>query len=281
MLQPSYLTLTLLRRDGGRRGSISSSRASTPTPSHQRDQEMNEGFYSSSPYGEYSPYDDVDPSAGPSRPAPLPYDDPYQEGSPAQPEPYSPLIPSFSTDPGRGGFSRESRERGRGRGRGRDGGRGRERGRGGRGRGGHPRGQHSFNSDRSNSNSTLPMGRSLSPTSAAIARATGQYESSPPSLQQSFNFNAGWQPSFSGSVMSQEIAQQPQPRPHINPRFFGFNTEPVNPQQGGFYGAGFGMGSHGPQYKQYNPGWSGTWGQNNSQPPNGDGDSYDNQEYVP
>ncbi|KAI0078859.1 NAF1-domain-containing protein, partial [Panus rudis PR-1116 ss-1] len=205
--------------------SAAASRHSTPVPSQLRDQDMAEDLYNADPYGAYN---DMDFGAGPSRPAPMPYDDPYSDMYGAADVPAASTSSVQSRDntaqaqdlyqrkergqtlavPPR----RDGRGRGRGRGRGIDRGRGRVRGRGDfhnpESRGRPPSADHDAQSQ-----------RSLSPTSLAIARATGQFsngtyasdlsgrwEQTPyPPQQPSFNFGHGFQPQYV--------------QPHINPRF--------------------------------------------------------------
>ncbi|OBZ79554.1 H/ACA ribonucleoprotein complex non-core subunit NAF1 [Grifola frondosa] len=183
------------RRERYRSQSVASSRHSTPTPSHMRDQDIADESYSNEP----NSFNDMDFGAGPSRPAPIPYDDPYSDmyGVPDLPPALSPTSSEVKRDSDKqndiGSHPRPDRGRGRGRGKGRGAsgrredrgrGRGRDRRHSDRGRGwGHDQGGH----DRSGSwadndhSQTHPdqydsrARRSLSPTSLAIARATGQY----------------------------------------------------------------------------------------------------------
>ncbi|KAL7285083.1 hypothetical protein ACG7TL_000175 [Trametes sanguinea] len=67
------------RREQSRARSVASSRHSTPLPSTMRDQDMVEDPYGGSSYGQSMSYNDMDFGAGPSRPAPIPYDDPYSD----------------------------------------------------------------------------------------------------------------------------------------------------------------------------------------------------------
>ncbi|KAH9947135.1 Gar1/Naf1 RNA binding region-domain-containing protein [Amylocystis lapponica] len=189
------------RRDRSRSRSVSvaPSRGATPTPSQMRDQDMVDDLYGQNPYDDPGSYNDMDFGAGPSRPPPIPYDDPYSDSygvldpqpsssTPAPPGSGSPRAKTkdvnasprsdgSSSDDGSVASNR-ARGRGRGRGSGRGGSgrrdeRGRGRGRGrrgdrGRGRGGDDR---RFSSGYADARPPRP----LSPTSQAIARATGQY----------------------------------------------------------------------------------------------------------
>lgn len=244
---------------------------------------MTDDIYTQNPYDDA--YNDMDLGAGPSRPAPIPYDDPYSDSYGLPESTMTPIesppgktkeIPTLNlnsqTDAprGRGRGKPASREGGRdrGRGRGQDRRRGGDRGRGrGRGRGGseHWRGGHSPADEYD-----PRIGRPLSPTSLAIARATGQYSDGtyiPPSPTISGSpatppADLGWgyqqysnQQQFNPSFGY----QQPYVQPHINPRFasmFGMNF-------------GHGQEQHGP----YSPdmgygydGWSNAWSAQNAAP---------------
>ncbi|KAH8110628.1 NAF1-domain-containing protein [Phellopilus nigrolimitatus] len=265
------------QRESHRESSISSSRLSTPTPSQMHDDELfEETSYGTSPYDKYGPYD-MDVVPGPSRPAPLPYDDPYQDGhfsTTAEPS-------STHATERRNSVSEEKtdlrydnpRGRGRGRGRGRDRGRGRgrdggrdQRGRGGYGggsdrkrlRGGGPYGgspepQRRRASFHKNDVASSSMPRSLSPTSLAIAKATGQYADGssfadkpvssssghPPPIQNDWQQRGDYVPlggasQFYSNQMYQQHQQQPYVQPHINPRFasaFGIDLNFMQTQQ--------------------------------------------------
>ncbi|KAF7307157.1 ACT-7 domain-containing protein [Mycena indigotica] len=192
-----------------RHSGASSSRAATPSPAQMRDQDM--PFYETNPYADNSAYDD-NYGAGPSsRPAPMPYDDPYSDDyTNMQTPPPQPPQNSISNI-------------GRGRGRGS---RGQRRGRGG--------GHRSQRFDDRRSSQPPPQARSSSPTSMAIARATGQYPDGSGYVQQAsqthLNPTAQWpdpsQFNF-GTPSSNGFVQ-----PHINPRFasaFGFGVVPQQP----------------------------------------------------
>ena len=223
-----------------------------------RDQELADEMYlNKNAYDAYGPYDmdfDSATAAGPSRPPPIPYEDPYGDDYTAPVEQPSSAGSTSSFDPksfhGRGsgsgrGYDRgEHQGRGRGRGRGRDRGGQRDRGRGGRGGGGYRSSQQ--HGDRLHTaiefgDSQSHKTRSLSPTSLAIARATGQVSSQhQPQQQQTFspmypdaheNRNS-WtynhvQPQAQFQQYQYGYTQQPyQPeqalpvvQPHINPRF--------------------------------------------------------------
>ncbi|KAF8078940.1 Gar1/Naf1 RNA binding region-domain-containing protein [Lyophyllum atratum] len=259
---------SLKRKRGESRGpyAAASSRQSTPTPSQMHDQDMTDPSHlSRNPYDEHGPYD-IGFSAGPSRPPPIPYDDPYADpymsvNSQSTTEPRA-MTQDFERRPNQQDDNINRRGRGRGQGRGRGDGRGRGRGRE-RGRGEHggsPRGYSSSDmqrnrrasnaGDNSSAVRLLPaqdaspsfgqhIARPLSPTSLAIARATGQLpDGSNFSAQYSSNVPAQPPPpfgawgysdpfqhaqmfQFGASGYSQDFVQ-----PHINPRFanaFGIN----------------------------------------------------------
>ncbi|KAJ7040299.1 Gar1/Naf1 RNA binding region-domain-containing protein [Mycena alexandri] len=239
------------------------------TPALMRDQDL--ATLERNPYDDHSPYDD-NFGSGPSRPAPMPYDDPYADEYTtipsteveSQPFPPPPSHRENSSDDS-DGFARRGRGRGRGRGsgldrnegrfdrnEGRGRGRGRERGKGGRGRGDNDR-RRSDGANWEGRPAISPRGpepydshhqqqppRSLSPTSMAIARATGQFPdgsgftqshsapstptSSPWAFDPSQQFNYGGYPQFI--------------QPHINPRFasaFGMNFDFQNPHPQSYY----------------------------------------------
>ena len=151
-----------------------------------RDQELSdEVCLSRNAYDAHGPYDvDFDSTAGPSRPPPIPYDDPYGDNYTAPVA--EPLIirsasslsskPSLDRSSGNGrGYDRgEHHGRGRGRDRDRDRGGQRDRGRGRRGGSGYRSSQQRMDTPTEFDNSRGFTTRSLSPTSLAIARATGQ-----------------------------------------------------------------------------------------------------------
>ncbi|TDL20976.1 NAF1-domain-containing protein [Rickenella mellea] len=227
------------RRRGSREPSIASSRSSTPIPSQMRDQDMTEeSMYGASPYDDNYLYD-MDTGPSPSRPSPTPYDDPYAaEPPPMMSERPSPprTGPSLDTtvkDEPREYDRGRTRGRGRGRGRGKDNGRGRGRERAhGRGRGGGFAAHGQQHESRP---------RTLSPTSMAIARATGQYnDGSDYNSSQQFQSPMaspaspnGWTypqyPTHYDGMQHESYNapyQQPYIQPHINPRFaslFGMN----------------------------------------------------------
>jgi H/ACA ribonucleoprotein complex non-core subunit NAF1 len=258
------LTLnTFSRRGESRANSVALSRQSTPTPSQMRDQDMDAAVLNRNAYDEHGPYD-LDFSAGPSRPPPIPYDDPYaDEYSPTAPQVTTHDSPhirpkSFAHD---GHHASGARDRG---GSGYDQGEGRGRGRGrgrGWGRGDHGRGNFGASQRRSSTagatgwnppSMSAPPGagapydpnipRPLSPTSLAIARATGQ-------MSNAFNYSSqqpirsggeawGYQnPQFQAGQQYQFGAQgYPPPfvQPHINPRFastFAINMGMTQAQQ--------------------------------------------------
>ncbi|KAJ7786642.1 Gar1/Naf1 RNA binding region-domain-containing protein, partial [Mycena metata] len=226
------------------------------TPALMRDQDL--AMLERNPYDDHSPYDD-NFGSGPSRPAPMPYDDPYaDEYTIPSTEVESPLPPTPShrenSFDDSDGFARRGRGRGRGRGsgvdrnEGRGRGRGRERGKGGRGRGDNDRRRSDGGanwegrpatsarlSEPYDSHHHQPPPRSLSPTSMAIARATGQFSdgseftqshSAPSTPISPWAFNPSQQQQFNFGGYPQFI------QPHINPRFasaFGMNFDFQNP----------------------------------------------------
>lgn len=286
---------TFNRRGESRAGSVTSSRYATPTPSQMRDQDLiDDSLLTASAYAERGPYDFDFSSAGPSRPAPIPYDDPYSTEYTSEKPDVSPSSPGASRDSemvdsrgphrrspsveasGRGGG------RGRGRGRGRGGGhdradtrrdsgcRGRARGRGwvDRGRGGRPNGYDThINQSNPQSGESHAPPRSMSPTSLAIARATGQLGGPDPGTAPQHAMSnpiGGWQPQQHPQMQPQYnfgIQQQPFVQPHINPRFasqFGMNFGFMQPQ---FYPPNpqFGMSSNAPQGSQAERNWTDEW----------------------
>ncbi|KAI0354589.1 NAF1-domain-containing protein [Trametes cingulata] len=276
------------RREQSRARSVASSRHTTPAPSRMRDQDMTDDPYGGSSYEQSLSYNDMDFGAGPSRPAPIPYDDPYSDSygaaplSSVKPED-APPSPSLSTV---SDSSRQDRGPGRGRGRGGpprggpqrrdDGGRGRgrgrrqnDRGRGrGRDRGGDSRPPSDGWSARqgTSANEYGPRGqRSMSPTSFAIARATGQYADGPsaePDMHGQMphaGAGAGWgYPPLPMQGYDFSFGYQyPQVQPHINPRFAGnFGMAGMAMGAGYAYGgqpapyshdaAGYSMGGYAP-----------------------------------
>ncbi|KZT08717.1 NAF1-domain-containing protein [Laetiporus sulphureus 93-53] len=257
------------RREQSRTRSIASSRHATPIPSQMRDQDMADELYGTNLYDNSGPVNDMDIGAGPSRPVPMPYDDPYSDhygvvDSHKPPVPLSSNAPHAHTsrgytdgrhaqdrnpnggraciDRGRGrehrngsshGFGRRD-DRGRGRGRDRDRRRG-DRGRGW-GRARDDRGSAWGADDWSRQQSLQPdeydprQQRSLSPTSLAIARATGQFADgtvmgsnlpSPSGGASSMN-GTGWNDSQYSDQQQYDVSYSYQNQfvqPHINPRF--------------------------------------------------------------
>ena len=292
----NFSHLPPLRRERARGGSVASSRHSTPLPSHMRDQDMVDDPYGGTAYVSGLSYDDMDLGAGSSRPAPVPYDDPYSDSydvapPEVRPNDGTPLDPSADNSQRghgrvRGGPGRDHHQRpvegGRGRGRGR---RNNERGRGrGRGRGVDRRGappqalsdEHGAPMDEYNPHYPRPP----SPTSLAIARATGQYSES---LQTTPHVagGGGWgYPQFSGQPFNFPFPYQyPQVQPHINPRFAA---------NFGMMGMGMGYSPHGSQSAPYSQdasgyavggnggsGWAQEWG-TGSQTPSGQFSGDDN-----
>jgi H/ACA ribonucleoprotein complex non-core subunit NAF1 len=238
--------LTFLFR---RAGIDPASRQITPMPSHTRAPDLDD-LYGASPY-DYV-YNDMDVEAGPSRPAPKAYDDPYSDSyglpdssvlsgskSGAEPNADSPngFAPDRSHDRGRGRGKAPTRDgtmRDRGRGRGRDRPRDRGRGRGqGRGRGTNVSKEY-WGSDVQHqginalSGSDSRPARPLSPTSAAIARATGQYHNGAGFQTQQSSIDSspagpadhGWgYQQYPSHADYSSGYQQPMVQPHINPRF--------------------------------------------------------------
>ena len=219
-----------------------------------RDQELADEMYlSKNAYDAHGPYDvDFDSGAGPSRPPPIPYDDPYGEDYTAPAAEPSSISSASSLDSkpffGRSSGSDRGFDRGAHHGRGRSRGRGRGRSRGGqRDRGGGGSGYRNSQQhmdtptefDDSQSRTTRP----LTPTSFAIACATGQmpYNTSQHQEQQQQLFSpmypdalgdgSSWrynhvqsQAQFQSQYgylqqLQQAQMQAPLVQPHINPRF--------------------------------------------------------------
>ncbi|KAI0673779.1 Gar1/Naf1 RNA binding region-domain-containing protein [Trametes maxima] len=280
------------RREQSRARSIASSRQTTPLPSRMRDQDMLDDPYGGGPFVQSLSYNDMDFGAGPSRPAPIPYDDPYSDsyGAPsAGQEDVPPALPSHVSSPrtnrperapgrgrgrdggsiGRGGSQRRDDFRGRGRGR-RQTDRGRGRGRGGGGgsdsRPMSDRWRQGISSDESGSHGPRP----LSPTSLAIARATGQHAEGSSSQQEVY----GHQQHMGGSGVGWGYPQAPiEPydfsfgyqyphvQPHINPRFAS-NFGMANIGMGYGYGAqSSSYGYHTAEYNVDGGGVGGSWGE--------------------
>ncbi|TFY71330.1 hypothetical protein EVG20_g1687 [Dentipellis fragilis] len=318
--EAAYKARAKQRRQASRDPSVAaSSRHSTPVPSRyttpSRHHDMAaDSFYGSNPFDAHGPYDmDYGVGAGPSRPAPKPYDDPYSDEYNAAVAaaalygiPPSESGTSVSPDPSDHG--EYGRNRGRGRGKRPDRGgranrdhesRSRPYDRGGRGRG-RDRGRGSgdaYSGGRGGHQSISPTHppRSLSPTSLAIATATGQfptdsgYAAAGPS-QAAAALQAAW--SYDPYQPQQNQQQmfafgghaQPYVQPHINPRFasqLGFNMgfmgqgqQPPQQQQQqqhpqySQYGAG--MGGYGANTAgQAGQGWSGQWDYSNGPLPHG------------
>ena len=247
-------------------------------------------LYGASPYD--GAYFDMEAGAGPSRPPPIKYDDPYSDsyGLPDPPIASGSALASdireeqdssisYLQDRSRGrgrgrGSARDGlgqRGRGRGRDRPRDRGRGRGRGRGSGsdhwGAGAQYQGMH-------NSEDYPGLARPLSPTSAAIARATGQYSEAAGYLAQRGGVNGSASPSVDNDWGYQQYSnhmdynfgyQQPFVQPHINPRFasqFGMSIAYGQPMQYPGYGQ-YGMSyaaNGGAQHGE----WSQEWGNQNS-----------------
>ncbi|KAI0640066.1 Gar1/Naf1 RNA binding region-domain-containing protein [Trametes polyzona] len=293
------------RREQSRARSVASSRHTTPVPSRMRDQDMTDDPYGGSSYEQSLSYNDMDFGAGPSRPAPIPYDDPYSDSYGAAPPSGAPAADDAPSSPSRSTTSDGGRaDRGGGRGRGRgagarggvprrdDPGRGRGRGRrqNDRGRGrGRDRAGGDFRSpsDPRSGRQGQPQSeydprsgsRPLSPTSLAIARATGYGNGAQPDAPDAYSpiqheGAAGWgypQNAMQGYDFSFGY-QYPQVQPHINPRFAGnFNMPgmgmsvgmgyPYGGQAGYGQGtAGYGMGAYGAEGGGWNGGsreWTG------------------------
>ena len=188
--------------------------------------------YGGTPYDSGLSYGDVEVDAGPSRPAPIPYDDPYSDtydtalpdiseaDDKAKPLAPSPEVPQRGRGRGRGGPHRlEGGGRARGRGRRNDRGRGRGRGR----VVDHRAAPESWSGEQS-----MPIDeydphhpRPLSPTSFAIARATGQYADGSAVVPPHAGGGGAWgYPQYPGQGFDFSFPYQyPQVQPHINPRF--------------------------------------------------------------
>ena len=213
-----------------------------------RDQELADEMYlSGNAYDVHGPYDaDFDSAAGPSRPPPIPYDDPYGDNYTAPVVEPSSISSASSFDSksfsGRSSGSGRGydRGRGRGRGRGRDRGGQRDRGRGGSG---YRSSQQHMDTPTEFDDSQSRTKRPLTPTSFAIARATGQvaYNTSQHQEQQQQSFSpmypdalgngsswgynhvqsqAQFQPQYGYLQQLQQAHMQTSlVQPHINPRF--------------------------------------------------------------
>ena len=217
-----------------------SSRYSTPIPSQMYDQDLTQDDLTSSS----GAYDYDFSSAGPSRPAVIPYDDPYaDECQPEKMEVEHVPITDRERTPSRGGRRRgrwggggDDRRRGSG---GRNRGRGSrniDRGRGARWGGNEGPQYHDRQGTLNQGRQALP--RSLSPTSLAIARVTGEFEGERWSNVKSEAEMSDWR--------QQQYSILPPPnqfqfgqqggyvQPHINPRFasrFGINLGFQSPLQ--------------------------------------------------
>ncbi|KAF9015704.1 Gar1/Naf1 RNA binding region-domain-containing protein [Cyathus striatus] len=227
------------KRAGSRARSVTSSRHGTPSPSQMRDQDLvDDAYLHGNAYDARGPYDFDSNTPGPSRPPPIPYDDPYSETyhAPSAPQEYrqaeqhvEPLTfsgPMQNVGEFNRGDGREWRGRGRGRARG-------DHRRHARGDGVPRRGRTSFR----NSSEAYDTRRSqsLSPTSAVIARATGQLPDHSGFMSQVISSEGrpadwGYIPSttqqqqqpfrFGGQgYHQQQFLQMPFVQPHINPRF--------------------------------------------------------------
>ncbi|TFK41856.1 Gar1/Naf1 RNA binding region-domain-containing protein [Crucibulum laeve] len=275
--EAAYRSRLKRKRGESRARSIASSRQGTPNPSQMRDQDLvDDSIMTGNAYDERGPYDyDIGAAPGPSRPAPIPYDDPYANDY-SNPEAAKRVdadrtqlsrLPSNSGfGGGRGSARGYDRGEGRNRGRGRGRGRGQDRGRGSHGASGGGRGSHHGNDIGGTSWSNNPtalvetydptLSRPLSPTSLAIARATGQMPQSAnptsPQQQQQFPVDTNaWryndmpvqtstQYGFGSQSYQQPFMQQmPFVQPHINPRF------------ASAFGMGFGGSMQTQQYPQH------------------------------
>ena len=232
-----------------------------------------------SAYDEHGPYD-IDFSATPSRPAPIPYDDPYAVSEPT-------LSEASSSTMQQGGPQRQhSRPRGRGWGSPHDqhGARGRGGRSGARGRGG----SHHVSDPPSQRFSDPYDPRNPAPGTEMSANTYQQ------PYQQGFGGMAtgGWgypqvpigipgmmqQPPVFGG---QAGYQQPFVQPHINPRFaqaaFGFNPMTSPGGFGGQFGAAFDAtgsgvaygGQGGRQQERDQSQWGGQWASSRGQGSNG------------
>jgi H/ACA ribonucleoprotein complex non-core subunit NAF1 len=252
-----------------------------------RDHDLAEASFVNDPYADFP---------GPSRPPPIPYDDPYSDsynfiGEPQavslatgeQLEPNvepTPERPDNFDLPRRGSPKDKRPPRGRDRGRldhrDRDGGhRNAERGRGrGRGRGDRGHGYHPYTSPRRHSPSKPPHSeqhhyqppvyqspapRQMSPTSMAIARATGGYnpaeaafDSSGPSMPDR-RVGSSWavSPTYPPAAYNQPYVQ-----PHINPRFASAYAGYYQSSSYDQYGARSSEDWHGPSQGNWTDEWT-------------------------
>ncbi|KIM47516.1 hypothetical protein M413DRAFT_6834 [Hebeloma cylindrosporum] len=293
--EAAYRSRLKRKRGESRARSVASSRQSTPNPTLMRDQELSatdEAIFSRNAYDEHGPYD-IDyaaPGPGPSssraasRPAPIPYDDPYGDDYTAPDAVDREMsVPSRVTEggPSRGHERAEGRGRGRDGPRGRGGGRGRDRdrdrgghrdnrdrgrgrgGRGGRG-GGEGRGPPSNRygaAEQPNDGYSQQDGRPMSPTSLAIARATGQsshYDVQPPPQGQRQQYQQGYTSMYPDNSSAawgygQQFPQygynnmQHQPYQHQHQQQHGFMPvapfvqRHINPRFASAFGLGMGM----------------------------------------
>jgi H/ACA ribonucleoprotein complex non-core subunit NAF1 len=226
------------------------------------------------------PYDDA-PDPRPVPAAYDPYSDHEEEAKPPFPLPPRPQPPSPRQNRS-GNESGGSRGRGKERGRGRGGlnqnqnrrerkntGPG-ERGRPNRGRGGRGRGGSARQNQSHGQNGFFPeqRPRELSPTSLAIAHATGQYSS------VSYSHDEGYSPVNANNGFFDPASPTAGTIPHINPRFFAGDTGAAD-MSAGFsmpWGEMSNMAGYGYGYNQPGYGYGG-YGQG------GDEMGYNNQGY--
>ncbi|KAF8203942.1 Gar1/Naf1 RNA binding region-domain-containing protein [Pholiota molesta] len=251
--EAAYKSRLKRKRGESRSRSVVSSRQSTPNPTQMRDQELaDEAILSRNAYDEHGPYDIDYAAPGPSsRPAPIPYDDPYGDDytapdvadREAAAVPTTPRTAWNASGSGRGG--RRGDERGperrdgpvreRERERGRTGGRGRERGGRGRGRGGGEgggRGSHQQRHSISYDTQETYDARPLSPTSLAIARATGQPSTYTPPQQPYQQHSYGQQNAYPSSPVYPQDPSSPWGYPQMASQYL--------PQQMHQYGGAYG-----------------------------------------
>ncbi|KAG7099654.1 hypothetical protein E1B28_001480 [Marasmius oreades] len=192
-----------------RGGSRASSRQSTPTPAHMRDQDLNDVYHmGKDAYAERGPYDADYGGQAPSRPAPRPYNDPYSDefSVPSSSTTASSPIHSASQPGSATGSQLEDEMRNRVRG---------SRGRGGQGR------RRSGVFDRSQNRSQTPSETRHNDVHASYPfgpqHHAQQYQF--PHLQQQMP-QWPYPPNMSTDMQFSGISfQQHSTQPHINPLF--------------------------------------------------------------
>lgn len=248
--EAAFKSILKRKRSNSRAQSVVLSRQPTPSPSQMRDQDLvDDVILKGNAYDEHGPYD-LDFSTGPSRPPPAPYDDPYADEYPLTTSKLS-TSSELTSDPSpsrnqhhtsaHGARQDRGDARGHSSGRGRVRGRVREHDRRGNGRHKWAASAHSPQQNSSTSETSwnggpiarsptgasydLHIPRPLSPTSLAIAHATGQLpDGSIISMPHTHATPEAWgyqNPRFHQGAPFHFNPQGPSPfvQPHINPRF--------------------------------------------------------------